>query len=94
MSPDTTTWRAFRPVVLRRGLAVAAILSLSFGVGGCAIGNAIKAVHAIANAAGNLKNLESQIQKGENDALMVVKGQFRWFADKTGLGRLGRASSY
>ena len=66
MSPDTSTWRAFRPVVLRRGAAVAATLSLSFGVGGCAIGNAIKAVHNLANAAHNLKNLESQIQKGEN----------------------------
>jgi hypothetical protein len=66
MSPDTTTSRAFRPFVLRRGLAVAATLSLSFGVGGCAVGNAIKAVHAVVNAAGNLKNLESQIQKGEN----------------------------
>ncbi len=66
MSPDTSTWRAFRPVVLRRGAAVAATLSLSFGVGGCAIGNAIKAVHAAVNAVGNLKNLESQIKKGEN----------------------------
>ena len=66
MSPDTSTWRAFRPVALRRGAAVAATLSLSFGVGGCAIGNAIKAVHNLANASHNLKNLESQIQKGEN----------------------------
>ena len=66
MSPDTSTWRAFRPVVLRRGAAIAATLSLSFGVGGCAIGNAIKAVHNLADAAHNLKNLESQIQKGEN----------------------------
>jgi hypothetical protein len=66
MSPDTSTWRAFRPVALRRGAAVAATLSLSFGVGGCAVGNAIKAVHNLANAAHNLKNLESQIQKGEN----------------------------
>jgi hypothetical protein len=66
MSPDTSRWRAFRPVVLRRGAAVAATLSLSFGVGGCAIGNAIKAVHNLADAAHNLKNLESQIQKGEN----------------------------
>jgi hypothetical protein len=66
MSPDTSTWRAFRPVVLRRAAAVAATLSLSFGVGGCAIGNAIKAVHAAVNAVGNLKSLESQIQKGEN----------------------------
>ncbi len=65
MSPDTSTWRAFRPVVLRRGAAVAAALSLSFGVGGCAIGNAIKAVLAAVNAVGNLKSLESQIQKGE-----------------------------
>jgi hypothetical protein len=39
---------------------------LSFGVGGCAVGNAIKAVHDLADAAHNLKNLESQIQKGEN----------------------------
>jgi hypothetical protein len=66
MSPDTSTWRAFRPVALRRGAAVAANLSLSFGVGGCAVGNAIKAVHNLADAAHNLKNLESQIQKGEN----------------------------
>jgi hypothetical protein len=66
MSPDTSTWRAFRPVNLRRGAAVAATLSLSFGVGGCAIGNAIKAVHAAVNVAGNMKSLESQIQKGEN----------------------------
>jgi hypothetical protein len=66
MSPDTSTWRAFRPVALRRGAAVAATLSLSFGVGGCAIGDVVKAVHNLANAAHNLKNLESQIQKGEN----------------------------
>lgn len=66
MSPGTTTWRAFRPVVLRRGAAVAAALGLSLGVGGCAVGNVIKAVHAIANAASNLKNLSSEIQKGEN----------------------------
>jgi hypothetical protein len=66
MSPDTSTWRAFRPVALRRGAAIAATLSLSFGAGGCAIGNAIKAVHNLADAVHNLKNLESQIKKGEN----------------------------
>jgi hypothetical protein len=66
MSPDTTTRRAFRPVVLKRGLALTATLSLSFGVGGCAVGNVVKAVHALANVAGNMKNLEKEIQKGEN----------------------------
>jgi hypothetical protein len=38
---------------------------LTLVLGGCGIGRVINAVHALANAAGSLKSLKSEIQKGE-----------------------------
>lgn len=68
MSPYRSVRQASHPLAGRRAkTAATAVLSLSLVVGGCggSIGKVINAVHALANAAGSLKNLQSEIQKGE-----------------------------
>jgi hypothetical protein len=49
----------------RAAAAATAVLSLSLALGGCGIGKVINAVHALADAAISLKDLQSEIQKGE-----------------------------
>jgi len=69
MSPDTTPVRACRVIRSRRAtIFTATALSATVALTGCggSIGKIVNAVHAAVNAAGNLKNLEKQIQKGEN----------------------------
>jgi hypothetical protein len=68
MSPDRSVRQASHPCAGGRArAAAAAVLSLSLVVAGCGgtIGKVINAVHAMANAAGSLKDLQSEIQKGE-----------------------------
>jgi len=68
MSPDKSVREPSHRFVGRRArAAAAAALSLSLVVAGCGgtIGKVINAVHALANTAGSLKNLQSEIQKGE-----------------------------
>ena len=67
MSPSTAL-RAF-PHANRTKRAIALIagaVSLTLGMTGCGVTNVIKAVHNAVNAAGQLKNIEATIQKGEN----------------------------
>jgi hypothetical protein len=70
MIPSTTRRPVRRSFARRAGAATAIALSTSLAFGGCfgTIGKVINAAHALANAAGNLKNLQSQIRKGENAA--------------------------
>jgi hypothetical protein len=65
MSRKTASWRVNPLGGRRAGAAATAVLSLSLVLGGCGIGKVINAVHALADAAGSLKNLQSEIQKGE-----------------------------
>ena len=68
MVPDPKPRRAPRPVAARRVVAITAgSLTVALSMSGClgSIGKAINAVHAVVNAAHNLKNLDAQIQKGE-----------------------------
>jgi hypothetical protein len=69
MSRNTSVRPAFKPAAARQaGTAAVAFVSLSLALAGCggSIGKIINTVHALANAAGNLKNLSAEIQKGEN----------------------------
>jgi hypothetical protein len=67
MSLTSSPRGASRPAVARRaGAVVAALLTVSLAFGGCGISKIVKTVSAIDNAAHNLKNLQSEIQKGEN----------------------------
>lgn len=66
MRPENASRRAFCPIRTRRaGALVAGVLSVTIGMSGCAVTNAINAAHAVVDAARNLKGLESEIQKGE-----------------------------
>jgi hypothetical protein len=66
MSPKPQPRRAFR--ANRAATLTAAALSATLVLSGCfgSVGKAINAVHAAVNSIGNMKNLESQIKKGEN----------------------------
>jgi outer membrane lipoprotein-sorting protein len=78
MVPDTALPRVCRFRRARRATALTAIgLSATLALTGClgSIGKVVNAVHAAVDAAKNMKDLESQIEKGENASFVATYTQ-------------------